>query len=630
MNRASGKGAPKMRLLTRVTAAILLLTAGLIVLPVAPALAAGSPAITVLPLDRVAEVELDQAGGHLFVSAGPGRDEVLVTDLAGVGVRELHGLPGASGMLLDGGTLYVALRDAGAIAAIDSVSLEETRRFAMPAGICPDELAKTAGRLVFTAPNCDPQFSEAKLGVLDPATGQIASIDTLNFAPTIAANPASGGLVAVAATGISQSNVAVYDVGGGTPVPLRSTTEGRTVSDLALSPDGNSLFVSGNRAGEFLPLSTLAWGRLVTSSNVAAWSGDGSRLVVSDAEEISVWPAGTTATSSAFLTPNGIDARHRRLVSDEGAARAWVVSKGPFSTDPVQLVGYDLASTGTAWTLSSARTVVPELTPVTLTANLSVGGAPVADGVRLVVLIDRPDGTGTAEERFTRDGGVSYSVLAERGVTTYRFSYSDATNGAALAYAEIVGTFQTLLTALDPRSPSNPGQPLNWFAQLTDTDGRALPFERIELTRDGVVVNVGRTDPSGYVQLTDTPDQTGTFQYVLRWAGTEAGAPAQHETVIAVEKYTGGVGVNATLGSGRTGRTATVQAVLGDWHTNRSITITAQPDGGTATVIAQGDVADDHTLTVTYRLRKATTFTVSYDGDDWYTAAEASIRLTLH
>lgn len=328
--------------------------------------------------------------------------------------------------------------------------------------------------------------------------------------------------------------------------------------------------------------------------------------------------------------PTGVDARHRRFVSDATAARAWVVSKGPFSTDPTLLVGYDLASTGTTWTLSSARTVVPELTPVTLTANLSVGGAPVADGVRLVVLIDRPDGTSTSEERFTSDGGVSYSVLAERGVTTYRFSYSDATNGAALAYAEIVGTFQTLLTAVDPLSPSNPGQPLNWFAQPTDTDGRALPFERIELTRDGVVVDVGRTDASGFVQLTDTPDRIGTFQYVLRWAGDEAGAPAQHETVVAVEKYTGGVSVNATLGSGRTGRTATVQAVLGDWHTNRSVTITAQPDGGTATVIAQGDVADDPTLTVTYQLRKATTFTVTYAGDDWYTAAEASTRLTLH
>lgn len=409
------------------------------------------------------------------------------------------------------------------------------------------------------------------------------------------------------------------------------TTEGRTIWDLALSPDGKSLFVSGNRAGEFLPLSTLAWGRLVTSSNVATWSGDGSRLVVSDAEEISVWPAGATATSSAFLAPTGVDARHRRLVSDEGAARAWVVSKGPFSTDPVQLVGYDLASTGTVWTLSSWRTVVPELTPVTLTAKLSVGGAPVQDGVRLVVLISWPDGTGTSEEHFTSDGGISLSVAALRGVTTYRFFYSDATNGAALANAEVVGTFQALLTMLfEPSSPSNPGQHLDWYARLTDTDDRGLPFERLELTRDGAVVDVRFTDQFGYVHLTDTPRSTGTFQYVLRWAGSEASAAVQYETMITVEKYTGAVSIEATRGSGRTGRTATVRAMLGDWHTNRSITITAQPDGGTATVIAQGDVADDHSLTVTYQLRKATTFTVTYTGDDWYTAAEASTRLTLH
>jgi hypothetical protein len=28
-------------------------------------------------------------------------------------------------------------------------------------------------------------------------------------------------------------------------------------------------------------------------------------------------------------------------------------------------------------------------------------------------------------------------------------------------------------------------------------------------------------------------------------------------------------------------------------------------------------------------MRRATTFTVTYAGDDWYTAAEASARLTL-
>jgi hypothetical protein len=116
---------------------------------------------------------------------------------------------------------------------------------------------------------------------------------------------------------------------------------------------------------------------------------------------------------------------------------------------------------------------------------------------------------------------------------------------------------------------------------------------------------------------------------LLRYAGSESASPARHETVLVVEKFPGVVSITATLGTRRDRRTATVTASLGIWHTNRTVTITALPDGGTASVIATGEVADDGTLTVRYAMRRATTFTVTYAGDDWYTAAEASARLTL-
>jgi hypothetical protein len=625
-----GAKEPSMRFFVRALVAILMLMALASAVDAPPALAAGTPTTIVLPIDRVAELELDEANGHLFISAGPGGSEVLVTDLRGTEVRRIGGLPGASGLLLIGGTLYVALHDAHAIAAVDTASLSETRRFDLPdlpGEFCPDELASTAGRVVYTAPHCNRSFHEARLGVLDPATGESWNDHTVSSTPTIAANQASDGVVAVASTASSPTNVVLYDIRGGTAELLRATTEPQGVRAMTMSPDGRSLFASAR----FLPLDTMTWSRVIPGATVGIWSGDGSRLVTGEGALLSVWPAGSTATISGVRAEFGVAAGPRLLAADATAARGWVVNGGTFPTDPILLTIYDLTPNGTAWTLSAARTEVPEWTAVTLTAKLSVGGAPVPDGERLVVLVTRPDGTTVGEEHFTRDGGVSLSRLAARGVTRYTFSWSDPVNGSALAYADVIGTFKTRFTVtVEPTSPANPGQRLTWFGRLTDDVGRSLPSELVELLRDGTTVDVAGTDFQGFFQLTDEPQQTGTFHYILRWPGTEAGAPAEHETVVTVERSQSFVNITAVRGTGRNGRTATVTAFLSEWRTNRSVTVTAQPAGGTPTVIAQGEVAEDtHTLTTTYRLRRDTTFTVTYDGDEWFTPAEASTLLTL-
>jgi hypothetical protein len=623
-----------MNLRFRVLAALAVLVASATTLPLAsPALAASAPVSTTLPIDGFAALALDEPGGRLFISTGPDRAELLVTDLAGSELRRIGNLPGASGLLLQDGTLYVALHDAGAIAALDLASLAETRRYALPAGTCPDELGWTAGRLVFTAPLCTGSPPWPQLGTLDPASGDVAvAIGPVGSSGhlVLAANSASNGLVAVANADVSPTHLVVYDVRDGAPSELRADDGSHNLREIAMAPDGRSVLVSG----EFVvPLDTLAYGRRVTEGGVGAWSADGSRLVIGDAGFLIVWPVGGNASLSGLRTlSDGI--AHRGLAIDAAASQAWVVSRGPFFTDPIVLARYDLAPNGTDWNVSPARTVLPEFTPVTLRADLRVGGAPVPDGTRLVVLVDQPDGTTRADEYFTQDGGITISTVALRGATRYRFSYyDDPTRTFARAVADVIGTFTTQFNVTEPPSPVNPGQQLSWSAQLTDSDGRALPGERVQLLRTGgdndLVVDEGFTDQFGYVELRDTAEAAGTFTYVLRYAGSESASPARHETVLVVEKFPGVVSITATLGTRRDRRTATVTASLGIWHTNRTVTITALPDGGTASVIATGEVSDDGTLTVRYAMRRATTFTVSYAGDDWYTAAEASARLTL-
>jgi hypothetical protein len=611
--------------------AVTIAATGLTVLAQAPAQALGSRTVP-LPVDSVEAVAFDEATGHLFISTGWNRSEVLVTDVDGSVVRRIDGLPGAAGMLLDGGRLYVALRDGEAIAAIDTSTLVETQRWPLPAGICPDELAMTVGQLVFSTKCSDPLI-RTSLGVLDRATGAASLLETAMLGAMLTANAASNGRVAVAEKYSSTSEVGVYDVSSGQVEFVTAATDFQNINrigDLAMAPDGQSVFVSAGD-GFLLPLDSLTF-QPVASSNVAVWSGDGRQLVLGTSESLAVWPVDSTASQSMWIGPYPYGgAGHGRLAVDPTATRGWVVSAGIGGLDPPTLVLYDLTPSGTQWTLSAARTVLPENSPVTIQADLMIGGQPAPDGTAVIISSTRPDGGGRTETYYTRDGGITISSLALRGSSRYRFHYWDATNGGAEAYSDVIGTYETALYVLEPLSPSHPGRPLAWFGRLTDTFNNALPGRLVDLVRSdggaGTVVDTAATDFDGWFRLEDTPDAVGVYTYTVRYAGDEAAAPAEHETVITVEKYTGYVGVEAWLGTGRDKRTATVLGSLSGYHTNPILTITATPDGGKPTVIAQGPVADDNTLTARYLMKRATTFTVSHAGDDWYTPAEASTRL---
>ncbi|MGW2770418.1 YncE family protein [Streptomyces sp. NPDC001275] len=76
----------------------------------------------------------------------------MTTDHDGRVLKTIEGLDGARGMTLsrDESTLYVALSEADAIAAVDTTTLTETRRFATGAGTEPENLAVAGGKLWFS------------------------------------------------------------------------------------------------------------------------------------------------------------------------------------------------------------------------------------------------------------------------------------------------------------------------------------------------------------------------------------------------------------------------------------------------------------------------------------------------
>src|SRR5689334_21716962 len=93
--------------------------------------AAWADSTAALPLSHYSHMLLDTAHQHIFFSQGAGSTGILVTDLAGAPVTTIGDEQGATGLALsaDGGTLYAALADGDAVAAIDTASLAESTRF---------------------------------------------------------------------------------------------------------------------------------------------------------------------------------------------------------------------------------------------------------------------------------------------------------------------------------------------------------------------------------------------------------------------------------------------------------------------------------------------------------------------
>ncbi len=196
-----------------------------------------------------ADIVADPTTGRVFVSEGPA-NAVLVADTDGEQVAILHGLAGASGMVLDSGnpTLYVALEDAHAIAVVNTTTLAVTT-LALGSDVCPSTLALGAGLLWFGY-TCRSSWGE--LGAVDPTTGAVSLNLGESFsdeAPVLASSPdLMPNVLFAGAQGVTPGQVTRVDVTGGVD-PTATITARRKVPDslrdMAISADGADLIVAG-------------------------------------------------------------------------------------------------------------------------------------------------------------------------------------------------------------------------------------------------------------------------------------------------------------------------------------------------------------------------------------------------
>ncbi|MGC9378341.1 YncE family protein [Streptomyces sp. MH13] len=299
-----------------------------------------------LPIGSYRDMAVDAAHQQVFLS-DPFGDSVVVTDYTGQVVKQIGGADGAWGLALssDSRTLYVALRDAGAIAAIDTVTLRETARYDTGTGAGayagPTSLAPAGGRIWF---GYGIDTWRGALGSLDLSgaqpvvtTGQ--GLDTFRGSPRLTAAPRDPNTLVAAESDGNAAAVAVYDVSTG-----RADTRAKRVDpgpdgcaslqDLALTPDGRQVVVA---------CASAHYHQVLRTSDLA---DDGTYTTGWSPTAVAIDPDGTTA--AGVYGPSGPDVQ----LFAQGTSTAYTAWDFP---EPSDYADTTVVSGGLAWAPDGSR-----------------------------------------------------------------------------------------------------------------------------------------------------------------------------------------------------------------------------------------------------------------------------------
>ncbi|MFB7572435.1 hypothetical protein [Streptomyces sp. NPDC056165] len=200
-----------------------------------------------LPISSSEDIVVDGVHQHVFISDSAS-GSVVVTGYDGTVVQQIDSEPGASGLALsaDSGTLYVALRTAAAISAIDTATLQETARYSTGAGTAPRYLAVAGGKVWFGYGEDAGGIGYVDASGTDPVIyAPSGGGRTFYSAPMLASSPGNPGLLVAGDVSTSPTQLAVYDVStGDARQTAYASISGGSVSDLAVTPDGKDVVVA--------------------------------------------------------------------------------------------------------------------------------------------------------------------------------------------------------------------------------------------------------------------------------------------------------------------------------------------------------------------------------------------------
>ena len=611
--------------------------------------AAWADSTAALPLSHYAHLLVDTAHQHLFFSQGAGSTDIVVTDLAGNPVTTITGEQGATGLALspDGGTLYAALADGDAVAAIDTATLTESARYATGTGSGPVSVAVAGGKVWYGA----MADGRGAVGSVDPAAAEPvatpqAVLSNWFFAPQIATG---GGVLAAEETSPGNTDVATFDVSSGTATAMTHLgVSGGPTPGFQVSGDGKKVLLATSSdvvlrayrtADMAMANPDVYWvGGIPSAPNSLSLDTDGTIAVGStqgsapgvylytgtrDIENYVKLPAGTLAPDG--LKWGGDDVTLYGVTQDSSGAYTLNVLSGLKLTD-TQLV---LRLTG--W--ESGRTFAVPTRPFTLEGSLTTKGF-VPVGAKLQVT---RDGTELPDATVGADGTFSITdTRPDEGDYTYQVSYAGDATHRPVTLSHTVGVARLSTSISYPEASSANPRSVVFTGTMSSADLRTFP--------QGTTLQVSRTDtdtqetvqlPSVTVDptfsqytVTDAPGTTGRFTYDVSFAGDAMHQPSTVERSLIVSPYTPTLTLKAPTTATR-GAALTFGGTLGDapYPAGETATVSRTDLAHASTpVVWTVPVGTDGKITVkdTPSIGGENTYKVDYPGDATHQATTAS------
>ena len=343
----------------------------LTVLLLGPAGTAQANSTTQLPFSNQngAWLAVDPAGGHVFVSGGPGTSSIVVLDYTGAIVKTITGEGGASQMALNPAThtLYVALHDSTAISEIDTQTLAETRRFSTAPYPNPTNLVIAGGKLWFSCHQDDGEGCQDIVSANLDGTGMAVSISGWFFATMLAAGGPGGNLLAVGEDYEAPPEVSVYDVSGTTPTLVSNARPNDSdVASMTFDPAGTHLLLA---TGAPYYIQSLTTTNLLSSAQYPTGPYPDAVAVTADGKFVA-GGIDTNAGNDVFVYPVGSATPVRSWLVGNDSGADLVAHGLAFSPDASHLfaVTQNATTNHLAFDVLDDPTIHPAATSTTLTA----------------------------------------------------------------------------------------------------------------------------------------------------------------------------------------------------------------------------------------------------------------------
>ncbi|WP_405727414.1 hypothetical protein OG607_24635 [Streptomyces sp. NBC_01537] len=605
-----------------------------------------------------ADMVVDAAHGHVFISGGSGSDSLLVTDLDGNTVATIPSEPGATSLALsgDGGTLYAALTDGDAISVIDTGTLKETARDDTGSGTHPASLAVAGGRVWFGYGTA----GAGAIGSLDVsgAGPDAVALDqdpagTWAGAPLLATRPGqigSSGVLVAGVQGADAADFAVFDVSSGAAERTASTTLAMTgLAQFAVTADGKDVLIG--RLGQHLTTSDYrtsdlapdpdGYGRWFYPTAVGV-APDGAMVLSQSDHLLEIYRPDNATPMNYFAGPDFSHFADRGVAWDPDGSRLFVVTVDNASGQPTLRVvkGPEVAITDAYGTMGS---VVRPGEAVTGWLRIVTEGTPFVSTVAHVTRIDsaHPDGVALPDPLYTaisgRAGYFSFSdTPPAEGKYTYRFVYTgDASHQPADGSFDATVAKGVPFLALTAPAKSGRAVPLTIPGHLFT--GPYAAGEVVHVTRTdaahpkGTALKDAPLAADGTFTIADTPTVGAANTYTVTYPGDSANKAASGSATVQVSRAATALKVSANAKTYAYHAQATVTAHLGTTYNSHTVAVYAQRSGsGKKTLIKSGKVDAHGNLVVHYKLTHNTTFTAAFTGDYRYAPATATVSVAVH